>query len=85
MDPQGHDAACLFVCSQRQHQLDQAQQMTLEVSAALGRRVATKVDADMPAGSYTVRFDAGGLLSGIYVYQIRGQSEKTSRRMTIMR
>lgn len=66
-------------------QLDQAQQMTLEVFDALGRRVATMVDGHMPAGSYTVRFDAGSLPSGIYIYQIRGQRETTSRRMTIMR
>ena len=42
----------------------------LSIYNALGQKVATLVDAPQPAGRYTVTWNAAGLSSGVYFYQI---------------
>jgi len=37
----------------------------------LGREVATLVNEEKPAGVYKVTFDASGLSSGVYFYQLK--------------
>ena len=59
--------------------------MTLEVFDALGRRVATLVDAQLPAGTHTADWNAGSLSSGVYVYTLRAGDTVESRRMVIVR
>jgi photosystem II stability/assembly factor-like uncharacterized protein len=44
--------------------------ITLKVFDQLGREVATLVDAEQQAGTYTVQFDAHSLASGVYFYRI---------------
>ncbi|MCK6613572.1 MAG: T9SS type A sorting domain-containing protein [Ignavibacteriaceae bacterium] len=48
--------------------------VTLKVYDILGREVATLVDAEQEPGIYTVKFEAGKLAGGIYMYQIRSGS-----------
>ncbi len=43
---------------------------TLRVFDVLGREVARLVDQVMPAGRHEVRFEAGDLASGVYVYRL---------------
>jgi hypothetical protein len=43
----------------------------LKIYDVLGNEIATLVNEIKPAGSYEVKFDASGLTSGIYLYQLR--------------
>jgi hypothetical protein len=45
--------------------------ITLKVFDLLGREVATLIDEERPAGYYEIDFDASGLASGVYMYQLR--------------
>jgi Secretion system C-terminal sorting domain len=44
--------------------------VVLKVYDVLGREVATLVNGRQRAGSYTVKFDAGRLSSGVYIYKL---------------
>jgi hypothetical protein len=52
------------------YQLPAGSFVTLKVYDILGREVATLVNEVKPPGTYTVRFDASGLASGVYVYRL---------------
>ena len=67
------------------YELPQATEVKLEVYDVLGRKVATLVDASMPAGAHEVRFDAGRLSAGIYVYRLSSQDMVLTRTLTIVR
>ncbi|MCK6613571.1 MAG: right-handed parallel beta-helix repeat-containing protein [Ignavibacteriaceae bacterium] len=45
--------------------------VTLKIYDILGREVAAPVDADHEPGTYEIKFNAGALAGGIYIYQIR--------------
>lgn len=61
-------------------EIAQSGHVSLEVFDLLGRKVATLVNEARPAGSYTARFDAGALSSGIYLVRLQsGDMMKTSR------
>lgn len=67
------------------YSLANAESVHLAVYDMLGRQVAVLVDgSQQTVGTYTVRFDASGLSSGIYFYQIiAGQFSKTGRMQLI--
>ncbi|MHB8579983.1 MAG: T9SS type A sorting domain-containing protein [Ignavibacteriaceae bacterium] len=52
------------------YQLSRNSYVTLKVYDLLGREVATLVNKQQSAGSYSVTFAAGNLASGIYFYQL---------------
>ena len=61
----------------------------LEVFNLLGQRVATLVDGDRPAGSYTVRWDgtdaAGRAVgAGVYLYRLTGDGMRAANRMVLI-
>ena len=66
---------------------------TLKIYDVLGREVATLVNEVRPAGVYTVRWDASGYPSGVYIYRLQtrnlsgGQAETLieSRKMILMK
>ena len=47
------------------------QMVTLKVYDVLGNEIATLINEEKPAGEYEVEFNATGLPSGIYFYQIK--------------
>jgi hypothetical protein len=51
----------------------------------LGREVATLVDEYRNAGSYEVEFDAAGLASGIYYYQLRANNYIVTKKMMVVK
>ena len=56
----------------------------LRIYDLLGREIKTLVNQKMPAGKHTVRLDADGLISGIYIYKIKaGDFEKVKRMIVI--
>ncbi len=66
--------------------LPRSERVTLEVFNALGQRVATLIDGqNLPSGAHTVRFDAGQLPSGVYLYMLRSEARTESRAMVLVR
>jgi hypothetical protein len=66
-----------FVLPFRQH-------VKLSVFAPTGREAAVPADGEMGPGDHTVRFDASGLASGIYVYRVQLGSYSASRKMVVV-
>lgn len=50
-----------------------------------GRKIKTLVNQVQNSGEYTVSFDATGLASGIYIYKLKTDSFKQSRKMLLVR
>jgi hypothetical protein len=69
------------------------QHVILTVYDLLGREVRVLQDGPLPAGQYAVRFEAGGLASGVYLYRLQarpledGQAGGTAetRRLVLIR
>ena len=51
----------------------------------LGQKIKTLVNEKQPAGEYRVSFDASGLASGVYIYQLRYNNKMLSRKMLLLR
>jgi beta-glucanase (GH16 family) len=51
--------------------------VTLKVYDMLGREVAVLVNEQKAPGSYSLRFDASGLASGVYLYQLEAGNPST--------
>lgn len=56
----------------------------LTVYNLLGQQVQILVDANQKAGSHTIKFNAEGLSSGIYFYQLKGEGVSLTQKMIIM-
>ena len=73
--------------------LPEQSNVELVVFDMLGRLVAVLIDGQQPAGMFEVRFDAGDLASGVYLYRLQVYSNGTAdegaqvqtRKMMIMR
>ncbi len=59
--------------------------VSLKVFDALGREVATLVDANLVPSAYEATFDATGLASGTYVYQLVAGGEVLTGRVTLLK
>jgi len=57
----------------------------LAVYDLLGREVSLLVDGSLDPGLHTVRFDAAGLASGVYIYRLATQGHTATRTMLLMR
>ncbi|TVQ66446.1 MAG: glycosyl hydrolase family protein [Balneolaceae bacterium] len=62
-----------------------SQHVTLAVYDMMGRRVDVLANERFEAGTHTVRFDAGGLSSGIYNYRISTDTFRESRSMIFLK
>jgi hypothetical protein len=58
---------------------------SLRVFNVLGQQVADLFDKEMSPGSYSVRFDAGGLPSGVYLYTLTGSEVMISKKMAVLK
>ena len=65
--------------------LPQAGEVRLAVYDLLGHEVAILVDQSKPAGNHTVRFGAGNLSSGLYVYRLQAQDKTIVRTMMLVK
>jgi len=57
----------------------------IKVLDVLGQEIATLLNEEKPAGSYTVRWDANGVASGVYLYRLTAGSVEQTRKMLLMR
>ncbi len=65
--------------------LPQAQDVTLNVYNALGRKVTTLADKRFSAGRHTVTFNGAGLSSGVYIYRLHTTDRTLTRKMTLIK
>ena len=65
--------------------LPKSDMVTIKVYNILGQEVATLVNTEMSAGSHSVKFDAGRLTSGIYIYQLRSGSFVMNKKMMLLK
>ncbi|MDP3684558.1 MAG: T9SS type A sorting domain-containing protein [Ignavibacteria bacterium] len=59
--------------------------VSLKVYDVLGKEVATLVNEELKAGSYSVDFNASHLASGIYFYSIKAGNFIQSKKMILMK
>jgi glucuronoarabinoxylan endo-1,4-beta-xylanase len=59
--------------------------VVLKIFDVNGREVSTLVHGKMPAGTYAIEFDAAGLNSGVYFYQIQAGNFSQSRKMILLK
>jgi hypothetical protein len=57
----------------------------LQVFDPLGREVAVPVNEPRSAGTYVVRFDAGRLASGVYLYRLTAGDFTQTKTMILIR
>jgi hypothetical protein len=57
----------------------------LKVYDMLGREIATLVDEQKPAGSYSVRFDAYSMASGVYYYTLKAGTFVSTKSLILMK
>src|SRR5690606_9594961 len=65
--------------------LPEAAQVRLDGFDVMGRRVAVLGNAPQPVRTYTVRFDATDLASGVYFYRVQAGPFVQTRRMVLAR
>jgi hypothetical protein len=70
---------------ERDGQLQASSRVTLNIYDLLGREVATLVDEEKYAGTYSVSWDASKFASGIYFYKLQGGSHVSVRKMVVAR
>ncbi len=57
----------------------------LKVFNLLGKEVAVLVNEEKNAGNYEINFDASGLSSGVYFYELTSAGTKMTKKMIIMK
>ena len=67
------------------YQLPAAGHVTLKVYDILGREVATLVNEVQKAGTYSERFDASKLSSGVYIYSIKTGNYFAAKKLLLMK
>jgi len=63
----------------------QTQLVTLKAYNILGKEIATLVSEELPAGEYEVEFNATGLPSGIYFYQLEAGTFIQTNKMVYLK
>jgi len=58
---------------------------TVIVYDMLGRQVALLMDRDLDAGIHTIRWNAGGMASGIYFYRMEAENFVSIQKMVLLR
>jgi hypothetical protein len=65
--------------------LPQRSEIELIIYDALGNQIETLISGDHDAGVYEIDFDATGLSSGIYFYQIKSASFTKTKKLVLMK
>jgi hypothetical protein len=59
--------------------------VSLKLFDLLGREVATLVYSSVPAGSYSIDWDAGHLPSGLYLCRMEAERFVETRKMVLLK
>ncbi len=59
--------------------------VTVKIYDVLGKDIATLVNEEKPAGSYSLTFDGSRLSGGVYFYQLKAGSLVMNRKMILLR
>jgi phosphatidylserine/phosphatidylglycerophosphate/cardiolipin synthase-like enzyme len=59
--------------------------VTLKIFDVLGKEVATLIENKMAAGNYAVRWDAGTMASGMYIYQVKAGEYTATKKLMLLR
>ncbi|MCC6396042.1 MAG: M4 family metallopeptidase [Bacteroidetes bacterium] len=59
--------------------------LVLRIYDLLGREVALLAEGQFSPGAHSVRFDASGLSSGVYLYRLEGEGSVQTRRMMLVK
>ncbi len=59
--------------------------VTLKVYDILGREIITLINEEKNPGNYTVKFDASGLASGIYMYRLQSGNVSITKKFVLMK
>jgi plastocyanin len=65
--------------------LPQKARVTVTVLNLIGQELATLVRGEQEAGYHEVKFDGGGLPSGVYVYKLQAGTFVQSRKLVLLR
>jgi hypothetical protein len=71
--------------TQIEFSLPERSEVSLKVYTIHGQIVETMVEGSYDAGSYRVRFNAGGLSSGVYMYTLSVNGTRQTKLMTLVR
>ncbi len=67
------------------YDLPKQSHVVLKIYDVLGREITTLVDNDVQAGYHSVRWDAGNVASGLYLYRITAGDFLMTKKMTVVR
>jgi len=67
------------------YSIPNSDKVSIKVYDILGREVSTLVNEYKTAGTHTVEFNASGLASGVYFYQLRAQNFAETKKMVLLR
>jgi len=59
--------------------------VSLKIYNSIGQEVSTLINRVVSSGTHEINFDASGLSSGIYFYQIQTQSFTSTKKMILMK
>ena len=68
-----------------QYAIGSKQFVSIKVYDILGSEIATLVNEELLTGEYEIEFDATGLTSGIYFYQIKTGNFINTKKMILLR
>jgi hypothetical protein len=67
------------------YQLPVAGEVTLKLYDLLGNEIATLINEEKPAGIYTIHWNAAGLPSGVYFYQLKTDGFVEMKKMSLIK
>jgi hypothetical protein len=67
------------------YELPKASHVSLSIYDMLGREVATLLNEEKSAGTYTVQWDASGVSSGVYLYRLNAGGFVHTKRMIVVK
>lgn len=68
-----------------EYSIPKPEHLTIKIFDVLGREVATLVDEYKQAGAYKANFNASGLVSGVYFYQISAGSYVETKKLVLLK